>query len=416
MGRALVLLLLLAPMWAKAQVPDLSGYEYWFDQADADGERTFVPFTSPGQVVAVNSEQLTAAGLSVGQHRLHIRLRDEEGRWSSTLYRSFLIHPAGPFQVVSGEYWFDQDDTDRQPFTLTPGGSVTVTLNTPAGGLPLGQHRVHYRLRDDQGAWSSVLARHFTVTAEGPFELVLLRYWSDQTYQAPSDMTYVPISPAVQVLDIVDDVLFCNWSSSGATNVHYQLQDNRGQWSSIITKGIDVDAVSAAPGATTVSGPALVLDNSPQTYTTAIVPGASYYAWTLPDGWSGTSTGNTINVITGAPGQDGWVVVSAGNGCGIGAPDSVFVTITGTGFAADKASDILLSPNPTHGPVQLTLPTGTVLERLLVLNATGQLVQDRRPAQADRLLLDLSGEANGLYNIRLFQGGTSSDVRVMVQH
>lgn len=51
MGRAFLLSVLLVPMWATAQVPDLSGYEYWFDHADADNERVFVPFTAPGQTV-----------------------------------------------------------------------------------------------------------------------------------------------------------------------------------------------------------------------------------------------------------------------------------------------------------------------------------------------------------------------------
>lgn len=415
MGRALLFWLLLVPMWANAQVPDLSGYEYWFDRADADNERVFVPFTSPGQTVSLSSEQLAAAGLGVGQHRLHIRLRDQAGRWSSTLFRSFLIHPSGPFQVISGEYWFDQDDANRQPFTLTPGGSVSITLNTPAAGLSVGQHRVHYRLRDDQGAWSGVLARKFLMTAEGPHELVLLRYWGEPVPQNPSDMTEVPITPAVQVLDIVDDVLFCNWSSAGQTDVYFQLQDNHGQWSSVITRGIDVDAVSAPPAATAVSGPAVVLDNSAQTYTTTTVPGASYYVWTLPAGWSGTSTGNSINVTTGAPGEDGWVIVTAGNGCGIGEPDSVFVTITGTGVPTGGTTGILLFPNPTTGLVTIALPDAADVERLQVFNAQGAMVRDERPIPGDRLTLDLTGSAEGLYTVRLHRAAQITDLRVMLR-
>ncbi len=408
-------MLLWVPMWIQAQVPDLSGYEYWFDQADTDNERVFVPFTTPGQVVALSSEQLAAAGLATGPHRLHIRVRDEAGRWSSTLYRTFLVVAEGPFQVVSGEYWFDQDDANRQPFALTPGGSVSVNLTPSASGLDVGQHRVHYRLLDDQGAWSSVLSRHFVVAAEGPFELVLLRYWSDPALQNPADMTEVPITPAVQVLDLIDDVLFCNWSSTGLTDVHFQLQDNHGQWSSVITRGIDVDAVSAPPGATVVSGPTLVLDNSAQTYTTTTVPGASYYAWTLPAGWSGTSTGNTINVTSGGPGEDGWVVVAAGNGCGIGEPDSVFVTITGTGSLDQGVSGIQLYPNPGNGLFTIALPDAHGAERLQVLNALGQVLRDERPAAADRLPLDLTGEAEGLYTVRIFRHGAPTDLRLMLR-
>ncbi|MBV6404061.1 MAG: T9SS type A sorting domain-containing protein [Flavobacteriales bacterium] len=415
MGRAFLLSVLLVPMWATAQVPDLSGYEYWFDHADADNERVFVPFTAPGQTVSLSNEQLAASALGVGPHRLHLRLRDEAGRWSGTLFRSFLIHPVGPFQVISGEYWFDQDDANRQSFNLTPGGSVSITLNTTAGGLSRGQHRVHYRLRDDQGAWSSVLARRFLVTAEGPHELVLLRYWSDPAPQNPGDMTEVPITPAVQVLDIVDDVLFCNWSSTGQTDVYFQVLDGHGQWSSVVTRGIDVDAVSAPPAATAVSGASLVLDNSAQTYTATTVPGASYYTWTLPAGWSGTGTGNTINVTTGAPGEDGWVIVAAGNGCGTGEPDSLFVTITGTGLPTDDATGVTLFPNPSTGHVTIGLQDAAVVERYQVFNVLGAVVRDEAPASSDPMSIDLTGAADGLYTVRLLMQGRITDLRVMLR-
>lgn len=403
-------LLLIATGGARAQ--DIVGYEYWFDTNDLNGQRVFEPAGNAPVVDLL--EDIPLGALPVGHHKIHYRLQDSNGRWSSVLSRSFTRLVGGPYELVGGEYWFDTTYTPT-PFTLGPGQVVSATIAPDASGLQQGPHKVHYRLRDNHGFWSGVLTKPFAVLPGGPYELVLLRYWSDEDATSPSDMTEVPITPAVQVLDLIDDVLFCNWSSTGQTDVYFQLQDNHGQWSSVITRGIDVDAVSAPPGATAVSGPTLVLDNSAQTYATTTVPGASYYAWTLPTGWTGTSAGNAINVTTGGPGEDGWVVVAAGNGCGVGEPDSLFVMITGTGILGHSASGIQLFPNPSTGLFTIALPDAQGVEWLRVLNAQGQLIRDERPASADRIALDLTGEAEGLYTVRVFRHGAPTDLRLMLR-
>ena len=63
----------------------------------------------------------------------------------------------------------------------------------------------------------------------------------------------------------------------------------------------------------------------------------------------------------------------------------------------------------------LSVP-GIGASRIQVYSATGAVVLDQKPAQSDRLSLDLSNEASGLYTIRVFQGNEHTDLRVMVQH
>jgi hypothetical protein len=56
------------------------------------------------------------------------------------------------------------------------------------------------------------------------------------------------------------------------------------------------------------------------------------------------------------------------------------------------------------------------IDRLVVLNVSGQTVLDLKPTQSDRLALDLGLYASGLYTVRVWQGDGSTDLRVMVQH
>ena len=75
---------------------------------------------------------------------------------------------------------------------------------------------------------------------------------------------------------------------------------------------ITVNAVPSAPG--TISGPDAPCAGSTQVYAVATVPGAGSYVWTLPPGWTGTSTTNSITVTVGN--NNGTVEIRAANGCG----------------------------------------------------------------------------------------------------
>ena len=60
------------------------------------------------------------------------------------------------------------------------------------------------------------------------------------------------------------------------------------------------------------------------TYSIASVFGATSYSWSLPGGWSGTSTTNTISAT---PGSSGIISVTASNTCGTSSAQNLTVTI-----------------------------------------------------------------------------------------
>jgi hypothetical protein len=84
--------------------------------------------------------------------------------------------------------------------------------------------------------------------------------------------------------------------------------------SSVLTYPIVVDNIPAW-GAATISGPTTVCAGQSIVYTIVNPPAnATGYTWTLPSGWSGTSTGSTITVVSGT--SSGLVRVKANNSCG----------------------------------------------------------------------------------------------------
>jgi hypothetical protein len=98
------------------------------------------------------------------------------------------------------------------------------------------------------------------------------------------------------------------------------------------------------PGGTAPATPAAILGNatvcygSTNTYSVASVSGATSYTWTLPGGWSGTSTTETINATAGASGT---ITVTANNAFGSSAPQTLSVTVTTVNTSVIQAGSTL---------------------------------------------------------------------------
>lgn len=315
-------------------------------------------------------------------------------------------------QVTGYEYWFDQDHTTSTFVSITPDATFDLLEDINIAGLAMGPHMGYYRLRDSNGRWSSVIKRYFTIHRGGPDELVLLRYWSDPAGTAPSDLTVIFIDPGVQYLDIIRHVLFCNWSTTGNTDVYFQLKDARGNSSSVIKGNFDIDAVIAPPadpGA--IVGPLAPPFGSTQEYSVPAGPDAGAYVWVLPTGWTGSSSTNNITVDVGNVNNGSQLGVYALNGCG--QSDTVFLDIS-TGFMERMSGELVtLYPSPTTGQFQVSGIHGNA--RILVYSSNGQVIRDLQTVQ-EAYTLDLSNEVNGLYAIRVVMGAAISHLKVMVQH
>ncbi|MGQ3013779.1 MAG: T9SS type A sorting domain-containing protein [Flavobacteriales bacterium] len=91
----------------------------------------------------------------------------------------------------------------------------------------------------------------------------------------------------------------------------------------------------AQPGS--ISGPAGICSGNTVIYTVTPVAGATSYIWTLPSGWTGSSTNNAISVTTGSTG--GTISVSAVNACGTSNSTILNVSINASPSAAQAGND-----------------------------------------------------------------------------
>ncbi len=81
-------------------------------------------------------------------------------------------------------------------------------------------------------------------------------------------------------------------------------------------------AAPAQPG--TITGNTTVCSGTSLTYSIAAVSGATSYTWTLPSGWTGSSTTTSINVVSGT--SAGNISVTANSSCGNSSARTLAVT------------------------------------------------------------------------------------------
>ncbi|MEO6830928.1 MAG: T9SS type A sorting domain-containing protein, partial [Chitinophagaceae bacterium] len=80
---------------------------------------------------------------------------------------------------------------------------------------------------------------------------------------------------------------------------------------------------------TPIQGSAYVCSGTSQTYTVTPVAGAKFYTWTMPSGWTGTSTTNSITTTVNT--TSGTVSVIGTNGCGSSSsPRTLYVNVITT--------------------------------------------------------------------------------------
>lgn len=102
--------------------------------------------------------------------------------------------------------------------------------------------------------------------------------------------------------------------------------------------------VPATPGS--ITGSSAVCEGTSNTYSVAAVSGATSYTWTLPSGWFGTSTTNSITTV--ASSTAGTISVTANSSsCGSSSPQTLSVSVTArpTATAATDITDTSFTAN-----------------------------------------------------------------------
>jgi hypothetical protein len=139
----------------------LTAAEYFIDTDPGPGNGIPISIPATSDVNGINV-LVNLTGLSQGAHAIHVRTRDQGGRWSLRNYMFFDNSQQTPYPIVVSappisqvEYYIDTDPGFGNGNLITVASSADVndfSFSLPMGGLTQGNHTIYIRGR--QNPWS----------------------------------------------------------------------------------------------------------------------------------------------------------------------------------------------------------------------------------------------------------------------
>ena len=191
-------------------------FHYWFDN-DFQNTSSGLFFSNQLQTY------LSTNGLSSGMHTFNYRIKDANGKWSSVISQTFVKPP----QCTTYEYWFDNQFNSRININLPNSDSFNLSLLTPTIPLAIGMHAVHFRLKDQNGKWSSVTTQSFYKKGLAD----IYEYWFDNNYFAKTKIT---TSPTLMLN--INTMANASNLSFGKHSIHIRSHEVGGRWSAVATQ------------------------------------------------------------------------------------------------------------------------------------------------------------------------------------
>ena len=147
---------------------------------DADGTVVAYRWLLDGVEVATTAV-MTLAELTVGEHMVELMVQDEDGAWSAPVNRTLVVDPSDnevpvayivsitPNPSAKGQRvhlegrGYDPNGTLTAYQWRINGLEISTLASTFMDDLPVGEHSLEFRVRDDEGLWSTAASAQLRV-------------------------------------------------------------------------------------------------------------------------------------------------------------------------------------------------------------------------------------------------------------
>lgn len=147
----------------------ITGTEYFIDIDPGFGLATPVTVSSPGNIITLDFTA-NIESLSEGFHFLHIRPRDDLGKWGHSVERifyTFKTQSTADREITGIEYFIDTDPGfgEATPVEVpSPGNDITINFNIDISSLSDGDHVLYVRCKDALNRWGQMQSQGFSFT------------------------------------------------------------------------------------------------------------------------------------------------------------------------------------------------------------------------------------------------------------
>jgi len=223
----------LSQYFLKSNTHYINAYQYWFNDDIASAVTVDV---FPSKFVVINDD-IDASALNEGINILHLRFRDEQNLWGSTISQFFFKTETGgsdTAKICAYQYWFDNDFAGAVTENINPVTQAQISAAIPTGVLYNGFHVLNIRFKQENGLWSSPLSSYFFKMPESQAAQNLIteyQYWFNSNF-AQSVHHVLPQAMAQHELLLSIDM---TQMPKGNYVFNLRTKDTLGMWSSVIT-------------------------------------------------------------------------------------------------------------------------------------------------------------------------------------
>jgi PKD repeat protein len=295
--------------------------ECFFDTDPGQGNGTALALTSADSIMY--NAAVAAGALSTGFHKMAIRFRDNNNKWSMNEARTLYVvnvPVVTAAQVTKAEYFFDTDPGQGNAtaaIVATPGDSVSLVSILPATGLSVGFHKMGIRFRDSNGKWGMNEARTLYIAAPvtaANAQVTAAEYFFDAIDPGVGKATaIVGFTPGDSAT--ISKIIVAAGLAAGQTHkLTIRVKDSKNVWGLNETRTFDVcNAPAVANFTTSLSGNVLTVTNTSTN--------AYGYLWKFGDDSTSTAKNTTHTYTYGGKFN---VYLIAYNPCG---NDTIYKTI-----------------------------------------------------------------------------------------
>jgi hypothetical protein len=292
-------------------------------------------------------------------------------------YDAFLVKFNASCVRQWGTYYGGTANEEFTSCTLAPSGNVYLSGRTSSTNGTVIATAGSHQSTHGGGLWDGYLA---CFNASG------VRQWGTYYGGTGGDEGYDCATDGFGGVYLVGLSVGSSTGTAMASLGSYQPGYGGGFSDAFLVKFLDCAITPPPSQPSVISGPTIICSGLSATYSVTNDPLASSYIWYLPNGWSGSSSTNSISTIAGS---SGIFTVIANNVCGYSSPEQTLnVTVNATPTLAIYSSNPVLCIGQTAtitatgagsytfnpgGPVTsiVVSPTITTIYTILGDNANG---------------------------------------------
>ncbi|MFT2007148.1 T9SS type A sorting domain-containing protein [Pontibacter sp. 13R65] len=208
--------------------------EYFFNTDPGIGKGRSLPVTAAGQVNVVT--EIATEGLANGFHTLFVRFRDQQGNWSLSEGRTFLLEQrqsTSNTYIVKAEYFIDSDPGagKGEKIAVAPSEQVDLVAEIAINELAHGFHTLYTRVLDNAGNWSLAEGRPFFTdkSVESFATIVAAEYFFDDANPEPGKGIPLVFEPGSHLT--LEEQIDLRGLALGKHRLHLRMRDDKGVWS-----------------------------------------------------------------------------------------------------------------------------------------------------------------------------------------